>query len=295
MKRSYKYFLSLLFIMTAIPFLCIAQTPKKLKKADVLVRSDKEFSVSGKKVFIVAYSPSNLSEEELSYRDALLSGFLANQGAIVIDKESDAECIAISVFKDTTWTNSWVDMDKSNRLVLSENNSLYKGQYSGQMIIKGERVSPYQTVEKKHVYSTKTSKKDRFRYDHGLYIINRDRTDDSYLYYFQSTILQSKPCRFEDVLSLMMLASNDNFGNNIGDKFKQIKVKNSDSHYNYYSDDVRQEQRWLRLKEKGRGYIRSSLSPICRQNFYLSNSFLGTYFRKSILKVLFVFFCVLET
>lgn len=170
--------------MTAIPFLCIAQTPKKLKKADVLVRSDKEFSVSGKKVFIVAYSPSNLSEEELSYRDALLSGFLANQGAIVIDKESDAECIAISVFKDTTWTNSWVDMDKSNRLVLSENNSLYKGQYSGQMIIKGERVSPYQTVEKKHVYSTKTSKKDRFRYDHGLYIINRDRTDDSYLYYF---------------------------------------------------------------------------------------------------------------
>ena len=240
--------------MTAIPFLCIAQTPKKLKKADVLVRSDKEFSVSGKKVFIVAYSPSNLSEEEMSFRDAILSGFLANQGAVVVDKESDAECIAISVFKDTTWTNSWVDMDKSNRLVLSENNSLYKGQYSGQMIIKGERVSPYQTVEKKHVYSTKTSKEDRFRYDHGLYIINRDRTDDSYLYYFQSTILQSKPCRFKDVLSLMMLASNDNFGNNIGDKFKQIKVKNSDSHYNYYSDDVRQEQRWLRLKEKGRGW-----------------------------------------
>ena len=109
MKRSYKYFLSLLFIMTAIPFLCIAQTPKKLKKADVLVRSDKEFSVSGKKVFMVAYSPSNLSEEELSYRDALLSGFLTNQGAIVVDKESDAECIAISVFKDTTWTNSWVE------------------------------------------------------------------------------------------------------------------------------------------------------------------------------------------
>ena len=43
MKRSYKYFLSLLFIMTAIPFLCIAQTPKKLKKADVLVRSDKPY------------------------------------------------------------------------------------------------------------------------------------------------------------------------------------------------------------------------------------------------------------
>ena len=37
-------------------------------------------------------------------------------------------------------------------------------------------------------------------------------------------------------------------------EFKQIKVKNSDSHYNYYSDDVRQEQRWLRLKEKGRGW-----------------------------------------
>ena len=105
MKRSYKYFLSLLFIMTAIPFLCIA----------------------------------------------------------------------ISVFKDTTWTNSWVDMDKSNRLVLSENNSLYKGQYSGQMIINGERVSPYQTVEKKHVYSTKTSKEDRFRYDHGLYIFTISR------------------------------------------------------------------------------------------------------------------------
>lgn len=145
MKRSYKYFLSLLFIMTAIPFLCIAQTPKKLKKADVLVRSDKEFSVSGKKVFIVAYSPSNLSEEEMSYRDALLSGFLTNQGAIVVDKESDAECIAISVFKDTTWTNSWVDMDKSNRLVLSENNNLYRGLYrgqsSGQIIINGESIS----------------------------------------------------------------------------------------------------------------------------------------------------------
>jgi hypothetical protein len=37
-------------------------------------------------------------------------------------------------------------------------------------------------------------------------------------------------------------------------EFKQIKVKNSDSHYNYYSNDVRQEQRWLRLKEKGRGW-----------------------------------------
>lgn len=282
MKRSYKYFLSLLFIMTAIPFLCIAQTPKKLKKADVLVRSDKEFSVSGKKVFIVAYSPSNLSEEELSYRDALLSGFLTNQGAVVVDKESDAECIAISVFKDTTWTNSWVDMDKSNRLVLSENNSLYRGLYrgqsSGQMIINGERVSPYQNVEKKHVYSTKTSKEDRFRYDHGLYIINRDRTDNSYLYYFQSTILQSKPCRFEDVLSLMMLASNDNFGNNIGDKYKHIKVKNRDSQYNYYSDDVRQEQRWLRLKEKGRGWN----PDMNRKNIPVSPTLYPDYSAKSI-------------
>ena len=278
MKRSYKYFLSLLFIMTAIPFLCIAQTPKKLKKADVLVRSDREFSVSGKKVFIVAYSPSNLSEEELSYRDALLSGFLTNQGAVVVDKESDAECIAISVFKDTTWTNSWVDMDKSNRLVLSENNSLYKGQYSGQMIVNGERVSSYQIVEKKPVYSTKTTKEDRFRYDHGLYIINRDRTDDSYLYYFQSTILQSKPCRFKDVLSLMMLASKDNFGNNIGDKYKHIKVKNRDSQYNYYSDDVRQEQRWLRLKEKGRGW-----SPdMNKKNVPVSPTLYPDYSAKSI-------------
>ena len=240
--------------MAAIPFLCIAQSPKRLKKADVLVRSDKEFSVSGKKVFIVSYAPSYLSGEELSFRDSLLSRFLANKGAIVVDKESDAECIAISIFKDTTWTNSWVDVDKSNRLLLSRNNNIYRGRYSGQMIFNGERVSSYQIVEKKPVYSTRTTKEDRFRYDHSLYIIDRDRMDDSYLYYFQSTILQSKPRRFKDVLSLMMSASKDNFGNNIGDKYKHIKVKNSDSHYNYYSDDVRQEQRWLRLKEKGRGW-----------------------------------------
>ena len=254
MKQSYKYFLSVLFIMAAIPFLCIAQSPKRLKKADVLVRSDKEFSVSGKKVFIVSYAPSYLSKEELSFRDSLLSRFLANKGAIVVDKESDAECIAISIFKDTTWTNSWVDVDKSNRLVLSRNNNIYRGRYSGQMIFNGERVSSYQIVEKKPVYSTRTTKEDRFRYDHGLYIIDRDRMDDSYLYYFQSTILQSKPRRFKDVLSLMVSASKDNFGNNIGDKYKHIKVKNRDSQYNYYSDDVRQEQRWLRLKEKGRGW-----------------------------------------
>lgn len=252
MKRSSKYFLSLLFIMTAIPFLCIAQSPKRLKKADVLVRSDKEFSVSGKKVFIVSYAPSYLSGEELSFRDSLLSRFLANKGAIVVDKESDAEFIAISIFKDTTWTNSWVDVDKSNRLVLSRNNNIYRGRYSGQMIFNGERVSSYQIVEKKPVYSTRTTKEDRFRYDHSLYIIDRDRMDDSYLYYFQSTILQSKPRRFKDVLSLMVSASYNYFGDNIGEQFKNIKVK-TDS-YNYYNDDVRQEQRWLRLKEKGKGW-----------------------------------------
>ena len=252
MKRSYKYFLSLLFIITAIPFLCIAQSPKRLKKADVLVRSDKEFSVSGKKVFIVSYAPSYLSGEELSFRDSLLSRFLANKGAIVVDKESDAECIAISIFKDTTWTNSWVDVDKSNRLLLSRNNNIYRGRYSGQMIFNGERVSSYQIVEKKPVYSTRTTKEDRFRYDHSLYIIDRDRMDDSYLYYFQSTILQSKPRRFKDVLSLMVSASDNYFGDDIGEQFKNIKVK-TDS-YNYYNDDVRQEQRWLRLKEKGRGW-----------------------------------------
>lgn len=252
MKRSSKYFLSLLFIMAAIPFLCIAQSPKRLKKADVLVRSDKEFSVSGKKVFIVSYAPSYLSGEELSFRDSLLSRFLVNKGAIVVDKESDAECIAISIFKDTTWTNSWVDVDKSNRLVLSRNNNIYRGRYSGQMIFNGERVSSYQIVEKKPVYSTRTTKEDRFRYDHSLYIIDRDRMDDSYLYYFQSTILQSKPRRFKDVLSLMVSASYNYFGDNIGEQFKNIKVK-TDS-YNYYNDDVRQEQRWLRLKEKGKGW-----------------------------------------
>lgn len=252
MKRSSKYFLSLLFIMAAIPFLCIAQSPKRLKKADVLVRSDKEFSVSGKKVFIVSYAPSYLSGEELSFRDSLLSRFLVNKGAIVVDKESDAECIAISIFKDTTWTNSWVDVDKSNRLVLSRNNNIYRGRYSGQMIFNGERVSSYQIVEKKPVYSTRTTKEDRFRYDHSLYIIDRDRMDDSYLYYFQSTILQSKPRRFKDVLSLMVSASYNYFGDNIGEQFKNIKVR-TDS-YNYYNDDVRQEQRWLRLKEKGKGW-----------------------------------------
>ena len=252
MRRSYKYFLSLLFIMAAIPFLCIAQSPKRLKKADVLVRSDKEFSVSGKKVFIVSYAPSYLSGEELSFRDSLLSRFLVNKGAIVVDKESDAECIAISIFKDTTWTNSWVDVDKSNRLVLSRNNNICRGRYSGQMIFNGERVSSYQIVEKKPVYSTRTTKEDRFRYDHSLYIIDRDRMDDSYLYYFQSTILQSKPRRFKDVLSLMVSASYNYFGDNIGEQFKNIKVR-TDS-YNYYNDHVRQEQRWLRLKEKGRGW-----------------------------------------
>ena len=76
----------------------------------------------------------------------------------------------------------------------------------------------------------------------------------------------------------MMLASNDNFGNNIGDKYKHIKVKNSDSHYNYYSDDVRQEQRWLRLKEKGRGW-----SPdMNKKNVPVSPTLYPDYSAKSI-------------
>ena len=61
-------------------------------------------------------------------------------------------------------------------------------------------------------------------------------------------------------------------------EFKQIKVKNSDSHYNYYSDDVRQEQRWLRLKEKGRGWN----PDMNRNNFPVSPTLYPDYSAMSI-------------
>ena len=83
--------------MAAIPFLCIAQSPKRLKKADVLVRSDKEFSVSGKKVFIVSYAPSYLSGEELSF-NAVMPAKAAARMMITAAAATRILCSAIKSF-----------------------------------------------------------------------------------------------------------------------------------------------------------------------------------------------------
>lgn len=219
--------------------------PKKLKKAEVLIRSEKEVSLLGKKVFVASSLNSNeLSERDKDLRDNTFKSVLSKCGAEIVYKEEEADYILfylyeVSDLSFSTETAETTHHSFSNPLYSSlfwnsfyrfnpDNNSqkrydtsipemVYQYQEEPSSIQKQYRKTP----ATKRVYTDKW-----LRYSLMISITSAEDNSTS-LWNFQSVILSSSKYRFIEVLPYMILAAEDYFGRQIGSKFKKVTIRSS--------------------------------------------------------------------
>ncbi len=231
-------FITLLFHIEGFAF------QKKLKKAVVLVRSEKVLSLSGKKLFIIYDSSFSLTKEESKLRDSIIQNVMRRNGADIVETEEQADFLLMLSY-DVKSTKTSVQIGENTKNSYSnpidksqfwssfyrfnpDNNSSKRYDTSDQTQVNQYQEDPASIPKKyRRMSATKYLISDKsIRYCLNMCILAKDDSTDS-LWDFQSVILSSFKHSFKDVFTFMLFASENYLGKEVGTKFISVNVKST--------------------------------------------------------------------